>query len=340
MKKFWKNTKLKLQLLRIWFVKNIVMFLEIAGITLLILMLTGVLPEDTPVLGFIFGDLIASIHKILEKNDVNSGWMAFFSASISIVSAVGMFALKARSISIKDIKSDKLKLALIQAGLYFNSDGKLVKRVEKATQIDIDGDGKIAEEEDIKIFNGPISRTFNAIREFAIIVGTDFAENDDVKSDNYDAVLEKADLKKAAEGQKELSDNLKSDAVVAVGTVGENYVSAEIQKTLDEGDVEDPDTVLKVSALKKISAWFKLLPERYEARKAQKAKEKEEKEEAKKLKKDKTTEVIVNNVEKDSEEKTLISKSTISTPAPVVKEQISKKVNTSSIDAMRARFKH
>ena len=89
-----------------------------------------------------------------------------------------------------------------------------------------------------------------------------------------------------------------------------------------------------------MSAWFKRLPEKYEARKAQKAKEKEEKEEAKKAKKNETAEVIVNNVEKDSEEEKLTSKSATPAPAPVVKEQAAKKANTSSIDAMRARFKH
>jgi len=59
--------------------------------------------------------------------------MSLFAATISILISVSMFTVKARSIAQNDIKSDKLKIALIKAKLYFNADGKLVKRVEKLT---------------------------------------------------------------------------------------------------------------------------------------------------------------------------------------------------------------
>lgn len=347
MKKFWKNTRLKLQLLRIWFIKNLAMFLEIAGIILVILMLTGVIPEDAPVLGAIFGDLLEAIHKILETNDVNQGWVSFISAALSIISAVGMFTLKARSISINDIKSDKLKLTLVQAGLYFNSDGRLVRKVEKATQTDINGDGKIDNEEiESPKLGGPISKTIEAIREFGIIVGTDFAENDSVETDNYKQALDKANLTKAAEGQKELKDNLLSDGVLAISEIGSNIASSEMTNAPLNSENEK-EALLKVSFWKKIALWFKGLPEKWEKSKAERAAKKEkrrkireERAKARRLakeqklaakaskkevsaattstiKKFKKAEIINNNMEKDSLIKDIKEKSTKQTASTV-----------------------
>lgn len=268
MKKFWKNTKLKLQLLRIWFFKNIIMFLEIVGITLLILMLTGVIPEDAPILGTIFADLIDSIHKIIEANDINQGVMSFFSAALSIISAVSMFAWKAKSLSINDIKSNKLKLAMVQAGLYFNADGKLVKKVEKATQRDIDGDGKI-DDEDVEGVNGPITQAVSAVKEFAIIVSTDFTKEDGVLTDT----MEKTNLTKAAEGQKELFNSVEESTVEAVSQAGLNAVGNRINETLDSTE-SDEVVEKKVSWLRKLGSWFKALPTKWKEYKAKRAEKK------------------------------------------------------------------
>ena len=46
-------------------------------------------------------------------------------------------------VALSDIKNDNLKLALVNANMYFNEQGRLVKKIEKAANTDINGDGKI-----------------------------------------------------------------------------------------------------------------------------------------------------------------------------------------------------
>jgi hypothetical protein len=66
---------------------------------------------------------------------------------LSIVLSTGLIASKSKSIALKDIKNTNLKYNLVQAGLYFNSKGKLVKKTEVASGLDLDGDGKIGDVE-------------------------------------------------------------------------------------------------------------------------------------------------------------------------------------------------
>lgn len=116
-----KNLKLRLSLLKVWFIKNALMFAEIAIVTLLILIFTGVLPESTPILGTI-------IKEIREACGDSSKWIRVLSSITAAITALGMFAKKAKSIALSDIKSDDLKRKLINANMYFNEQGKLVKK--------------------------------------------------------------------------------------------------------------------------------------------------------------------------------------------------------------------
>ena len=78
-----------------------------------------------------------------------------------------------------DIKSKKIKVLLVKAGLYFDKNGKLTKRVEAITNVDIDGDGK-ADTQEIK--PDPDETLFEQVRrsndELKTIINIDLSEID------------------------------------------------------------------------------------------------------------------------------------------------------------------
>ena len=135
LKKAWANIRLRLSLLRIWFIKNIVLFLEVGLLICFICTFTGAITSETPVLGKIivaigFDSVAKEINDIIKEKQITN-IMTFFTTALSVLITIGIFALKAKSIAQTDIKNDKLKIALLKANLYFNYDGKLVKKVKK-----------------------------------------------------------------------------------------------------------------------------------------------------------------------------------------------------------------
>jgi len=65
----WQSFKLRAALLRIWFMKNIVLWIQIFCIVCIVCMLTGKLTQSTPILGPIiyplFKPLIDQIQEII-----------------------------------------------------------------------------------------------------------------------------------------------------------------------------------------------------------------------------------------------------------------------------------
>ena len=114
---------LRLQLLKIWGVKNLKLFILSAALIFLIMAATGVFPtsfvEGIPVINMFcveYNDVIGEI------NAAGGGWMTIIS-SLGAVFAV--FSKKARSVKLPDITSNKLKLLLIKAGLKFDVNGNI-----------------------------------------------------------------------------------------------------------------------------------------------------------------------------------------------------------------------
>lgn len=138
--------------------------------------------------------------------------MDLFAAIISITTSISIFLIKARSIAQDDIRDDSLKRALISANLYFNSNGNLVKKVEKITGTDLNGDGKISDDETIitEKKQGPIKGIFSAIKELFVICTTDFTGDAEADDKKVNEVLEETNMKTAAEGLEELSDSIRS----------------------------------------------------------------------------------------------------------------------------------
>lgn len=287
-----RNFKLKMSLFRIWFVKNIVLFLEIIAIVLFILVLTGVLPESTP----IFGPLIIEIR---EAEGDSSGWIKGLSITTTCLTSVGLFLAKVKSIALSDIKNDKLKLALVNANMYFNEKGKLTKKVEKATGTDIDGDGKVDEKEtdegvsNVRVATNLFTGIKDAISEFFAIATVRLDDDEKKAQKQAENIIKDHDMKQTVEALNELDDikrealNMKVDRVVDE-TVNEAVGDTESNNKISEAEKKD-----RISIIKRFGEWCKKMfhierktPEEKvairEAREKQKAAKKAAKENAKK----------------------------------------------------------
>lgn len=71
MKKFWKNFWLRARLFKIWFLKNILLFLQIALMVCLICTFLGCISAETPILGKtvypMFKPLVDEVRSAVEK---------------------------------------------------------------------------------------------------------------------------------------------------------------------------------------------------------------------------------------------------------------------------------
>lgn len=258
-----KNFKLRLSLFRIWFVKNIVVFLQIIAITLFILVFTGVLPESTP----IFGSLISEIRAA--EGD-SSRWIHVVSVFISCIGSASLFMARAKSIALSDIKNDNLKLALVNANMYFNEQGRLVKKIEKAANTDINGDGKIDEkdipEEDkpenagaVKITTNLFTGVKNMVQEFFAIATVNLDENDEEKAKKQaDDVIKDNNMREAAQAVHEI-DNIKVDAHnKQVDNIVDKHIE-EASKDIDSRDITEADKQEQKSIFKRSGEWLKNL---------------------------------------------------------------------------------
>ena len=287
MKKFWQNFKLKSMLFKIWFLKNLWLFVQIALLTLVVLIFTGVVTPDTPILGKIplIKDLINEIYTAINEGGIKDV-MTFLSVLLTVMLSVGMFLLKARSISQADIKSDKLKLALVTANLYFNKEGRLVKKVEKATGKDIDGDGKVddIDEAETEYKGGIIKRTINAVREFTLIMSADFSEDEEKNKEKYNEVIEKADLKKSEEAAKEIGVIIEEGKAEQKKDEINVIIDKKIEEVKNSTDTPE-DKAAKISFFEKLKQWFARKIDANKQRKLKRKEEKAAKKAAKKAKK-------------------------------------------------------
>jgi hypothetical protein len=141
--------KMRAALLRIWALKNLGVFLNLFFVVGIILVFTGQINENTPVLGGIFGDISIALREALTQGfSTDRGGDIFVNSITAILTflvTIGLLSTNVKRIAISDIKSVPLKRAMVSAGLYFNSDGKLVNRLEEAAKIDLNGDGKIGD---------------------------------------------------------------------------------------------------------------------------------------------------------------------------------------------------
>ena len=175
-----ERAQLKAALLWIWFIKNIKVFIWAVFIILVALTCMGVIKPDTPLLGTIFGSISEAFQGLIKDLDGDYTIWTVIESIISLGFIVGLAATNFDRIALKDIKSKRIKVLLVKAGLYFDKNGKLTKRIEAITDVDIDGDGKADDQE---IVHDPDETLFEQVRrsneELKTIINIDLSEIDE-----------------------------------------------------------------------------------------------------------------------------------------------------------------
>jgi len=192
--------KLRMSLLKIWFIKNLIVFIKLSILISVVLILTGQVDQNTPVLGIIFGELSIAINEILSQRYSDDIIVNFITIIITLLVTIGTLSSNLKRIALSDIKNPELKKMLIRAGLYFNRDGKLVKKIEIATKIDLDGDNKIGDEH---IHDIPSERFVPSLKRSIEELGTILTVKIESESE-INEIKRKADLEKTALAIKEI----------------------------------------------------------------------------------------------------------------------------------------
>lgn len=206
MKTKFRNFKLRMMLFRIWFVKNIFLWLQILGVVLLIATLTGAITESTPVLGTlvypIFSPLIDTVSEMIREKQITN-FVNVVRILMMFLYSIGIFVVKVKTLAREDIKSRKQKIAIIQANLYFDEDNRLRKKSntpEKELELPTSDDSP-------KLNTGLISGTINAVRELGIIMTADFSGDEEEAKAEYKRVIEETESQDAAEIAESLHEN-------------------------------------------------------------------------------------------------------------------------------------
>ena len=203
-----ERAQLKAALLWIWFIKNIKVFIWAIFIILVALTCMGVIKPDTPLLGTIFGSISEAFQGLIKDLDGDYTVWTVIESIISLGFIVGLAATNFDRIALRDIKSKKIKVLLIKAGLYFDKNGKLTKRAEAIANIDIDGDGKADEQ---KIVTDKDETLFEQVKhsgeELKTIINIDLSEIDEDGNSNI-SNLEKVQETEEKESNKEVRVNI------------------------------------------------------------------------------------------------------------------------------------
>lgn len=188
-----EQIKLRLQLLWLWFLKNMKTFIVSFVLICIILTATGVITKDTFILGLIFGNLSEDIKNIISENGGKADIISALGSGASILVTSSLFAVKLKSLALSDIKSKKIKILLIRAGMYFDEEGKLTKKVEKLTNLDLDNDGKVNDtpvEEAVAKEENIVSGLKRAGSEFVTIIKADLSESETAETITTDIGLD------------------------------------------------------------------------------------------------------------------------------------------------------
>lgn len=154
-----KNTwYVKTSLLGLWFIKNIWVFINI-----ILICIVGCIIFGIPIFGIDFG-----LYDLWRSGDPNAGNICSYVFGILAIASTSTFyfARSLKAIAATDIKSKKLKLCMIKCGVYFDKNGVIKNKLEKAIDMDIDNDGKI----DKKTFEERLKEKPNIFKQFFICI--------------------------------------------------------------------------------------------------------------------------------------------------------------------------
>lgn len=131
--RFFKRCGVRCTLLGLWLVKNITTILILFCTVLVILMIFGVIPSSDGM--YEFWHESGNVANVLSYT---IGVIASLASSFLIVFK------KAKPLVVSDL-STKEKISMLKNNLYFDKNGLVRKKVEIATGVDVDEDGKIGD---------------------------------------------------------------------------------------------------------------------------------------------------------------------------------------------------
>ena len=231
-----ERAQLKAALLWIWFIKNIKVFIWAIFIILVALTCMGVIKPDTPLLGTIFGSISEAFQGLIKDLDGDYTVWTVIESIISLGFIVGLAATNFDRIALRDIKSKKIKVLLIKAGLYFDKNGKLTKRAEAIANIDIDGDGKADEQ---KIVTDKDETLFEQVKhsgeELKTIINIDLSEIDEDGNSNI------SNLEKVQETEKESNKEVRVNIFIIIWRTIVNFFKRVFNNIKLVNELEKPD---------------------------------------------------------------------------------------------------
>ena len=231
-----ERAQLKAALLWIWFIKNIKVFIWAIFIILVALTCMGVIKPDTPLLGTIFGSISEAFQGLIQDLDGDYTVWTVIESIISLGFIVGLAATNFDRIALRDIKSKKIKVLLIKAGLYFDKNGKLTKRAEAIANIDIDGDGKADEQ---KIVTDKDETLFKQIKhsdeQLKTIINIDLSEIDEDGNSNV------SNLEKVQETEKESNKEVRVNIFIIIWRTIVNFFKRVFNNIKLVNELEKPD---------------------------------------------------------------------------------------------------
>ena len=238
-----ERAQLKAALLWIWFIKNIKVFIWAIFIILVALTCMGVIKPDTPLLGTIFGSISEAFQGLIKDLDGDYTVWTVIESIISLGFIVGLAATNFDRIALRDIKSKKIKVLLIKAGLYFDKNGKLTKRAEAIANIDIDGDGKADEQ---KIVTDKDETLFEQVKhsgeELKTIINIDLSEIDEDGNSNI------SNLEKVQETEEVSNKEVKVNIFIIIWRTIVNFFKRVFNNIKLVNELEKPDKEKIVSA--------------------------------------------------------------------------------------------
>ena len=208
LKKITESILVRLQLLKLWFIKNITVFIKLIIIIGVILVLCGIADNTIPIIG----EISDEVKKIVTANS----WQIIvkcLGTAASILISVYTFTKKTKRLVIEDIKSKKLKIALIKANLYFDEAGRLRKR-PKVEKVDFEDTYDVGLS---NLSNSPkenlVEGVVRASSELGLILTTDIKTGNDEDKILQDAQLTENNQEASSENTETVNPQNEEETV-------------------------------------------------------------------------------------------------------------------------------
>ncbi len=220
----------RLRLIWIWFIKNIWVWVKILTIVAVIMVACGLINGEL--------DGVGEYEALGKTID----WLVGIGGSIAYT--ICAIVKKTKRILLTDIKSRNLKIAMIKANLYFDENGKICKKIEAKTNLDIDGDGAVGDSipEDIHGEN-LIEGITRSASELHTILTTPIDPN--ATDEDIVETAELTQSEQAEEPNEEITANIETDTTDA-NDVEDDPESSDVE-SITEDDIKESKAAAKAA---------------------------------------------------------------------------------------------